>query len=97
MPGTDENQPAPESSLGRRHRLENALELGPRKKASASSQAVSLSNGINFTSCLTDPLVHHGRHFGRTVHALCRVHAILNNGILRESDMLENEALDSEQ
>ena len=36
-----------------------------------------------FTSCRTDPLVHHGRHFGRTVHALCTVNALLNNGLLR--------------
>lgn len=32
MPVTDENEPQ-ESSLGRRRPLENALELGPRKKA----------------------------------------------------------------
>jgi hypothetical protein len=32
---------------------------------------------------VTDPLVHHGRHFGRTVHALCSVHVLLTNGILR--------------
>jgi hypothetical protein len=31
----------------------------------------------------TDPLVHHGRHFGRTVHALCSISALLSNGILR--------------
>jgi hypothetical protein len=31
-----------------------------------------------------DVLVHHGRHFGRTVHALCRVHTLLTNGILRD-------------
>lgn len=27
--------------------------------------------------------MHHGRHFGRTVFALCNFHALLNNGILR--------------
>ena len=26
--------------------------------------------------------MHHGRHFGRTIHALCRVHTLLTNGIL---------------
>jgi hypothetical protein len=35
-------------------------------------------------STATDPLVHHGRHFGRTIHALCRVHTLLINGILRD-------------
>lgn len=34
-----------------------------------------------------DPLVHHGRHFGRTVHALCRVQALLTNGIIRETEL----------
>lgn len=33
--------------------------------------------------CITDPLVHHGRHFGRTVHALCNIQALLTNGIQR--------------
>lgn len=33
--------------------------------------------------CLSDPLIGHGRHFGRTVHALCNVRALLTNGILR--------------
>lgn len=31
----------------------------------------------------TDPLVHYGRHFGRTVHSLCTVSAILTNGLIR--------------
>ncbi|KJA21687.1 hypothetical protein HYPSUDRAFT_140274 [Hypholoma sublateritium FD-334 SS-4] len=31
----------------------------------------------------TDPLVHHGRHFGRSIHALCNIHALINNGIIR--------------
>lgn len=32
---------------------------------------------------MADPLVHHGRHFGRTVHALCNIKALLTNGLLR--------------
>ncbi|KIJ92352.1 hypothetical protein K443DRAFT_135315 [Laccaria amethystina LaAM-08-1] len=57
---------SPSSNLGRRDR-QDALHLGPRKKA-----------------CTTDPLVHYGRHFGRTVHALCNVPALITNSILRE-------------
>ena len=30
-----------------------------------------------------DPLVHHGRHFGRTVHAMCNIQALVTNDILR--------------
>jgi hypothetical protein len=31
--------------------------------------------------------VHHGRHFGRTVHALCSVQGLLRNGILRSGEL----------
>lgn len=37
----------------------------------------------------TDPLVHHGRHFGRTVHALCTVRTLLNNGIIRMRNLTQ--------
>lgn len=30
-----------------------------------------------------DPLVHHGRHFGRTVHGLCNPYAVITSGIIR--------------
>ena len=38
---------------------------------------------------MTDPLVHHGRHFGQTIHALCRIHTLLTNGILREVELVD--------
>jgi hypothetical protein len=41
--------------------------------------------------CGTDPLVHHGRHFGRTVHALCSVSALFINGILRIGELADRE------
>ncbi|KJA13355.1 hypothetical protein HYPSUDRAFT_151676 [Hypholoma sublateritium FD-334 SS-4] len=31
----------------------------------------------------TDPLIHHGRHFGRSIYALCNVPALITNGIVR--------------
>ncbi|KAH7913392.1 hypothetical protein BJ138DRAFT_1002389 [Hygrophoropsis aurantiaca] len=40
-------------------------------------------------SCHADPLVHHGRHFGRTVHALCNVQALITNGILRLGELAD--------
>ncbi|EGN99204.1 hypothetical protein SERLA73DRAFT_53763 [Serpula lacrymans var. lacrymans S7.3] len=36
--------------------------------------------------CLADPLVHHGQHFGRTIHALCNIWALLANGIARTGE-----------
>lgn len=64
--------------------------LGQEKKRKDISFS-SVNPSLNSTSCIADPFVHHGRHFGRTIHALCRVHAVLNNGILRESSILEDE------
>lgn len=36
-----------------------------------------------------DPLVSHGRHFGRTVHALCNVQALITNGLLRMGEQAD--------
>lgn len=51
-----------------------------------------------FYRCVSDPLVHHGRHFGRTVHALCNVNALITNGILRLGELADEpeEAFTSE-
>ncbi|KIM77880.1 hypothetical protein PILCRDRAFT_824854 [Piloderma croceum F 1598] len=50
----------------------------------------ALQLGPRKKPCGTDPLVHHGRHFGRTVHALCSIHALLTNGMLRMGELAEN-------
>jgi hypothetical protein len=44
---------------------------------------------VNEVKCSsrTDPLVHHGRHFGRTVHALCSVHSLLINGMSKSKEL----------
>ena len=45
-------------------------------------------------------LVHHGRHFGRTVHAMCSVQALITNAIVRigqaEGDEVAEELLTPE-
>ncbi|KAF8240777.1 hypothetical protein L208DRAFT_1230639 [Tricholoma matsutake] len=33
-------------------------------------------------SCISDPLVHYGQHFGRAAHAMCSIQALLTNSIL---------------
>lgn len=38
-------------------------------------------------SCHSDPLVSHGRHFGRTVHSLCNVQTLITNGLLRLGEL----------
>jgi hypothetical protein len=40
-------------------------------------------------SCISDPLVHHGRHFGRTLHAMSNVQVLLTNGILRMGELAD--------
>lgn len=40
-------------------------------------------------SCHSDPLIGHGRHFGRTVHALCNVNALITNGLLRLGELAD--------
>ena len=30
---------------------------------------------------MQDPLVHHGRHFGRVAHSFCNIQTLLANGI----------------
>ncbi|KAG2056215.1 hypothetical protein BDR06DRAFT_981606 [Suillus hirtellus] len=57
------------SSTESRKRGSSALQLGPRKKA--------------YPSLKSDPLVSHGRHFGRTVFALCNYPSLLTSGVLR--------------
>lgn len=56
------------------------------------SYACSLALHSSFLSlirCHSDPLVSHGRHFCRTVHALCNVKALLTNGMLRLGELAE--------
>jgi hypothetical protein len=44
---------------------------------------------------VTDPLVHHGRHFGRVVHTFCNVNVLITNGLTRmgESEPVDIESL----
>lgn len=69
------------------------LELGPRKKSSVYLPQFQTS-GIMFNissvnSRTADPLVSIGRHFCRTVFAMCEPGALLSNGVAREVELLE--------
>ena len=50
---------------------------------------VNVTTNPTKPSSVADPLVHHGRHFGRTVHALCNIHALLTNGVLRMVELAD--------
>jgi hypothetical protein len=85
---SDENESRNGTTVGEKRR-QGALQLGTRKKPYATTV-----NGYNTLteisgSRATDPLVHYGRHFGRTVHALCTVSVLLNNGLIRMRELAE--------
>src|ERR1700730_17731624 len=50
---------------------ETALQANPRKKQYTLFQYYHYLLANYSPSCRSDPLVGHGRHFGRTVHAWC--------------------------
>lgn len=70
----------------------SALRIGPRKKAYVESLFVFHGPVLMFdhNRCTTDPLVHHGRHFGRTVHAMTNVSALVNNALARLVELEDN-------
>jgi hypothetical protein len=74
-----------DESIGKRSH-ESALNLGPKKKPSVFHDRHYLSTDLPSRRTL-DPLVHHGRHFGRTVHGLCNVYALLTAGLLRLGEL----------
>ncbi|KAH6891717.1 hypothetical protein BKA70DRAFT_1376330 [Coprinopsis sp. MPI-PUGE-AT-0042] len=47
----------------------------------------ALGLGPRKRPCRTDPLVHHGRHFGRTIQAFCRVQTLIKNGLSRSVEL----------
>ncbi|KAG1763204.1 hypothetical protein EV702DRAFT_1182809 [Suillus placidus] len=67
--------PLPDKSLGLKL-------LVPSKRGSSALQI-----GPRKRASMSDPLVSHGRHFGRTVFALCNYPSLLTNGILRLEQM----------
>ena len=76
------------STTGTRRR-EDALHLGARKKPCVTHISYILSLFTSIGSCVSDPLVHHGRHFGRTIHAMSNVQVLITNGLLRMGELAD--------
>ncbi|RDB22918.1 hypothetical protein Hypma_009847 [Hypsizygus marmoreus] len=55
--------------------------LGNRKREDA------LQQGARKKHIRSDPLVHRGRHFGRTVFAFCNVKSLISNGLIRMAEL----------
>ncbi|KIJ59508.1 hypothetical protein HYDPIDRAFT_100560 [Hydnomerulius pinastri MD-312] len=68
-----QHESASETAGGQKQGRSSALELGPRKKPYIDRR-------------IADALVHHGRHFGRAMHAFCNVQTLLTNGIVLMSE-----------
>ena len=61
-----------------------------------SSMLTSFPRRYSHPSCdstTTDPLVHHGRHFGRAIFAFCNVKSLVINGLERMCSNLDPELL----
>jgi hypothetical protein len=58
-----------------------------KRRTSGTALSFPIFSSILGTRCLSDPLVSYGRHFCRTVHALCNVHALITNGLLRMGEL----------
>jgi len=64
--------------------------LAHERNRTSLSHHLSIYMVVLLTSCVSDPLIHHGRHFGRTHHALCSIRVLLRNGLLRQERLATN-------
>ncbi|KAH6886624.1 hypothetical protein BKA70DRAFT_1377253 [Coprinopsis sp. MPI-PUGE-AT-0042] len=67
-----ENVPPPATRTS-----DDTIILGTKRKADRDI----LSSGPKKRPARTDPLIHYGRHFGRTLQAFCRIHALIKQGL----------------
>jgi hypothetical protein len=68
--------------------------MGHRSPTGGKEETVSLMvvRGVALTEtlgCSLDPLVHHSRHFGCTLHAMMNVQALLTNGLLQMVELTD--------
>ncbi|KAH6890755.1 hypothetical protein BKA70DRAFT_1120286 [Coprinopsis sp. MPI-PUGE-AT-0042] len=87
--------PGPDSPSGARKRQRHEDSQDEERGESIEPES-ALGLGPRKRQCRTDPLVHHGRHFGRTIQAFCRVQTLIKNGLGRKIEMAFNR-LDEDQ
>ncbi|KAH6884645.1 hypothetical protein BKA70DRAFT_1124785 [Coprinopsis sp. MPI-PUGE-AT-0042] len=56
----------------------------------------ALTSGPKKRPTQRSPLVHHGRHFGRTIQAFCRVQTLIKNGMVRTVQLHTGELEESD-
>jgi hypothetical protein len=82
------------NTLGRRSR-QDALQQGSRKKQSVFLLLISFFGHHCYRRTTSDPLVHSGRHFGRTIFAFSNVRTLITNGLSRRVEDVQLESLTS--
>lgn len=66
------------------------LNLAPERNRMLPFESAIFVPNQSFRSCNnTDPLTHYGRHFCRTVHALCNFQTLLTNGLLKIGELAD--------
>jgi hypothetical protein len=83
------NTPAPAQPESAGLKRQNALHVGARKKPLVLPVLDLVDPADPACSCVSDPLVHHGRHFSRTLHAMSNVHVLITNGILCMGELVD--------
>jgi hypothetical protein len=74
----------------------NALSTGPKRKPSVYSYHCIVCVRLHpYRRSVSDPLVGHGRHFRRTVHAMVQVSVLVRNGIERSIELEEGRAMET--
>jgi hypothetical protein len=84
----------PYSTLSLAHERPTSPRKAPKSRRRVASRSTKetvsvqllLTQLANVYRTVTDPLVHHGRHFGRAIHTFCNMKALLSNGMVRHSE-----------
>ena len=77
---TEDDQSSP---AGRKHVCSSTLQLGPRKKVCVTVPSIWFTDHkpTPHRRTIQDPLMHHGCHFGRAIHAFFNVQMLITNGL----------------
>lgn len=70
--------------IQKRDRPASRQDRGSDRKGNISVTAPA--NAGNTSNLHTDPLIHHGRHFGRAVYAFANLHALIMFGLSADED-----------
>jgi hypothetical protein len=79
----------PLSNFGPQIPMTNESSLPPPPSNGSRTGDDALHLGPRRKSRVANPLVSHGQHFGRAIHALCNVQTLITNGLLRMGEQAD--------